>query len=213
MSYKGILFDLDGVLIDSESAIEEIFRRILKAIGNFNLTPELYIKYFLGRTDAEGLAMFQKDYPAIPVNLVDKHKEPEYRGLIGAKIVPYPGVLDILQKAKQAGILALVTSSMRWQVEALEQIIPINAFFPIITTADEISRSKPDPEIYQITLKKLGLSAGDCLAIEDTANGVRSAKAAGLTCWAVEHTTPKIELKGADKIFERIGDINFIEAL
>ncbi|MFA5107654.1 MAG: HAD family phosphatase [Patescibacteria group bacterium] len=212
MSYQGILFDLDGVLLDSEAAIEVIFRKILKEIGDFNLTPELYRKYFLGRSDNEGFAAFHEDYPDIPVHLVDSHKEPAYRGLIGDKIVLYPGALDVIKKAQQVGRLALVTGSARWQVEALEKIVPFGKYFSVITTVEEVTRAKPDPEIYQITLKKMNLPASACLAIEDTPYGVRSAKSAGLTCWAVEHNVPREALREADKIFPAIRDLTFNES-
>ncbi|MFH0852979.1 MAG: HAD family phosphatase [bacterium] len=206
---KAIIFDLDGVLIDSETGIEESFRQILKKHADFNLTSKLYKKYFLGRTDHEGFRLFAKSYPEISLPNLDKIMQDKYLAMIGTKITPYPQAEIVINQAAEQYSIALATNSQLWQVEALNQILPLSKYFPIITTSDEIKHSKPHPEIYLKTAAKMNKEPKDCVAIEDTVSGIQSAKSAGLICWAVAHTLPKKKLAKADRVFDIIGDINF----
>jgi HAD superfamily hydrolase (TIGR01509 family) len=99
-------------------------------------------------------------------------------------------------------VIALVTSSPRQDVEAVFERNGLGKYFSLIITRTEVTKSKPDPESYNVCREKLGLAKEDCLVFEDTINGIKSAKAAQLTCYAIQSNTDEHhKLNIADKLF------------
>jgi len=96
----------------------------------------------------------------------------------------------------------LVTSSPRKDVEAVFARNGLGKYFKLIITRSEVTKSKPDPESYNLCVEKLGIAKDECVVFEDTINGVRSAKAAGLTCFAIQSNTDEHhKLTLADQLF------------
>jgi HAD superfamily hydrolase (TIGR01509 family) len=98
--------------------------------------------------------------------------------------------------------LALVTSSPRKDVEAIFERNGLGKYFDLIITRTEVTKSKPDPESYNLCKDKLGFPANECLVFEDTLNGAKAAKAAGLTCYAIQSNEDEHDnLRIADHLF------------
>ncbi|MDP3964699.1 MAG: HAD family phosphatase [bacterium] len=209
MILRAIIFDMDGVLVDSETAIEAGLRVILRETHGFELTPDIFQQFFIGRTHQEGYTAFQEAYPDINVPLVREKSLGKYQELIGKEITLFPQAHETMQRALSVAALALATSSQRWQLEALDEEFGFLKHFSVVVSSDDITHSKPHPEIYQKTIERLAIPVEDCLAIEDTVAGVQSAKAAGLACWAVTHTTAREKLSAADAVFDSLEQLNF----
>jgi HAD superfamily hydrolase (TIGR01509 family) len=180
---RAVVFDLDGVLIDSEPIWERVTRELLARRGR--TFDRVIADQHMGMRlvdvvaavleahdldiDAEGFARELLD------NLVAEFER---------SLTTMPGAEDALTLAKSLGLaVALATGSPRRAVDAV--IARYGWRFDTICTGDDVAHGKPAPEIYQLAAARLGVEPAACVAIEDSQNGVRAAKAAGMVCIAV----------------------------
>ncbi len=190
---KAVLFDHDGTLVDSEIIHFQLWKEVLK---NYQ------IDYTEDRYRAEGsgtptlknaeLLISQYDLSMTPRDLTRIKEETTRKYLKTDRFPLMPFTLDILKYLKEKGfILGIVSGSNRFAVEATVKSHHLSGFFDILVTGDDVEQNKPHPEIYLKALKQLGLKAEQCLAIEDTENGIRSAASAGITCCGVRNEYSK----------------------
>ena len=211
-----IIFDMNGVITDDEHCHEMATKLVFESFG-VDITPEIYRTYCLGRTDKAAFADLLADYGLQNVKrsklIADKTKI--YLDLVRDELKIYPGVVNCIQKLAQNYTLALTTSSTKLEVQATMKITGLSDLFKVVVTSEDVSRGKPDPEPYLVTLKKLGLPASQCLVIEDSENGVKSAKAAAIKCIAISNTEIPDKLQLADAIIKSYEefDINLIQSL
>lgn len=183
---KALIFDMDGVLIDSEP----LHKRAKElAFGEIGLVlPESVYDSYKGRPDAtmipEVLGERGLSADAIAELLHRKHKIFEK---IEHDIKPVPGAGEFVMWAKSRYRIALATSATARNREAALKLLGIGNPFEAIVDAGRKHRPKPDPEVFQIAMRDLGLGPEDCWIIEDSTNGLRAGKAAG--CFAVAITT------------------------
>lgn len=205
MNYRAVLFDMDGVIVDSEPLHAEVYKQTLKKYG-YDMTDEQYKRHIFGKTDEVGL----RDYfdtmgiAADPL-LVLADKAKAYLEYAPDKLVPYQGVIELIRDLTERGIvLALVTGSVRADAELTLRTFGIRDFFTVVVTAEDIMRSKPDPEGYLKGAAALGVSAADCVIVEDSPSGVQAAKAASMPCVAVTSGHTAEELTGATLVIDRL---------
>lgn len=205
MSYKAVLFDMDGVIIDSEPLHVAAFQAALKRYGH-DLNEEQYKRHFAGKTDEEGLKQyFDFVNKTVHLPVVMDEKARAYLELAADQLVPYPGVIELIgELVSQKVPLALVTGSLRAEAELVLKTFNISKYFVAVITAEDIARSKPDPEGYLKGAAAIKVDPADCVAIEDTPNGIKAARAAGMKCLAVATTHLPAELDGATVIVERL---------
>jgi HAD superfamily hydrolase (TIGR01509 family) len=194
-----VIFDMDGVLIDSEPAHKLAKER---AFARFGVTlPEAVYEQYKGRPDH---TMMNAVVPSIPQVSVDveeflrlKHQEFE---AVEHLAEPIDGAKDFVRWAKSKFRIALATSATRRNREAALRLLGLTDAFDYVVDASGFSRPKPDPEIFQIALSGLKADPTGCLVIEDSLAGVLAGKAAG--CCVVAITTSFAEAlllsKGAD---------------
>lgn len=201
---KALLFDLDGTLIDSEFFHFECWNEILEESG-VTLTYEDWLKNYAGiplPTNAQNL--IEKYNITTPLaEIIERRERLTLERLKTKDVNLMPYVIEVLDffQAKDL-VLALVTSSPRKDVEAIFERNGLSKYFKLIITRSEVSKSKPDPESYNTCVEKLGLNKDECIVFEDTINGIRSAKAAGLTCIAIQQNTEEHQnLSLADQLF------------
>lgn len=207
---------MNGVITDDEHCHEMATKLVFETFA-VDITPEIYRTYCLGRTDkaafADLLADFGLQYVKCSKLIADKTKI--YLDLVSNELKIYPGVVACIEKLAQNYTLALTTSSTKLEVQATMKITGLSDLFKVVVTSEDVSRGKPDPEPYLVTLKKLGLPASQCLVIEDSENGVKSAKAAGIRCIAISNTEIPEKLQLADAIIKSYKefDDNLIQSL
>jgi HAD superfamily hydrolase (TIGR01509 family) len=178
-----VIFDMDGVLVDSEPTHERIEKEMFRELG-IELAAEEH-RGFQGTSSVEMwqtiVARHSLSQPAAEFG--DEHRR-RFLGYLSAGEVPLiEGVLDLLQELTSKGHrLALASSSVREVVQAVLDTLSLSHYFDVLTTGDEVEQSKPAPDIFLMTASRLGVTPGDCLVVEDSKNGVRAAKAAGMTC-------------------------------
>ncbi len=181
---KAVVFDFDGLILDTETVWFECYKEVLAryqleltleqfapSIGTHNDDFHNYVEHELGKPGI-GHTIEQEVSTMIP-GRVD---------LIEARA----GVQSYLQEARQLGLrIALATSSDRQWIDYYLQRLQLRSYFEVIKTSDDVSAVKPDPELYLRVIDELGIRADEAVAFEDSLNGLRAAKAAGLHCTIV----------------------------
>ncbi len=205
---KGVLFDMDGVLIDSEEYISRAAVEMFHEKG-IETRPEDFVpfvgmgenKYLGGVADKYGLAYD-----------IDQLKERTYSiydEIVKGKIRPLPGAVDFLKKCRSLGLkTALATSADRTKMEInLREMGLTEEDFDAVVNGLEVGRKKPFPDIYLLAASRIGLNPSECLVAEDAVSGVRAAKAAGCRCLALLTSFSETELKEADWFCSTLADV------
>ena len=198
-SYKAILFDFDGVIADTMSANLAAWQQ---AFAKYGVVVEPHDYYELEGSGPEQVARvlcrkFKLDESLAP----EIAKAKDSLMTKGHTLSVYPEVPTMLQTLKERGITcALVTGASRRRIE---HTLPaeLAAYFSVITTSDDVQRTKPDPEPYVMTAKKLGYSSAECAVVENAPLGIASARGGGFHCFAVTTTLPESYLSQASEIF------------
>jgi pyrophosphatase PpaX len=183
MSYKGILFDLDGTLLDTTDLILKSFQHTIRIHEGCDADMEL-VKSTFGRPLIEALALMGKD----PEAMIKTYREYNIRYHDELAQV-FAGVAEVIRKLYGQGIkLAVVTSKTRTTSIRGLRLFDLDKYFPVVIGHEDCQRHKPHPEPVQLALAALGLPAGDCLMVGDSPFDIMSAKAAGVRTAAVRWT-------------------------
>jgi beta-phosphoglucomutase len=200
---KGILFDMDGVLVDSE-------RYIAKAAIQMFAEQCIYVEAedflpFVGSGENRYLGGVAKKY-GYSIDLErDKYRTYQiYRELVKDKLLPLPGIKEFIGYCKTKGLkMAIATSADLVKLEInLHELKFTNDIFEATVNGQEVEHKKPHPEIFIKAATKLGLSPHECLVVEDAINGIEAAKAAGCKCMAITSSFDKKALSNADWVID-----------
>ena len=187
---KGVLFDLDGVVIDSES----IYTRFWAGIDeDYPTGVENFAIEIKGNTLEKILGTYYPDL-AIQTKILDRIKVFERE----MQYIPFPEAMRFIADLRAEGFrCAIVTSSSQKKMNNLyEQNPGFASLFDAIITGDQVTHSKPNPEPYMLGAKALGISAEDCYVFEDSLSGIESGKAAGATVIGLATTLPLEKING-----------------
>lgn len=191
---KAALFDLDGTLVDSDPIHIAVFIDFLGARG-IALTEADYKATIHGRQNVD---IFRDILPHEDPHEMDLAKEAAYRARIGDRMDPMPGVRELVGALRIDGWkLAVVTNAPRDNLEAVLQATSLAEHFDFTISSNEVTRGKPDPELYLRALDALGASAAQSLVFEDSPSGIRAAIAAGLKVIGVTSSLAPGDLLGA----------------
>ncbi|MES2440335.1 MAG: HAD family phosphatase [Verrucomicrobiota bacterium] len=207
---RGILFDMDGVLIDSEPVHEKAIIALTAELGDA-LDDEAVLYSFKGAPERSMAARLLEMYPDQPFTAAEiiRRKIDLFAGLFHHVRV-IEGAEDFVERSHSAGRKhGLTTSASRSTQQLAFETFGFGKFFNTIVTGEDITLGKPHPEPYQLTAARLGLPAGDCLVIEDSINGVLSGKAAGCRVIAITGTFPEEALieAGADYLIRSFEEL------
>lgn len=189
---KAIIFDFDGTIIDTETAWYNVFRDAYARYG-VDLSLETYSKClgtslqsFNPYTYLSTHHHVKLDLAAFQTSIQQSHAQ------LMEKEAMRPGILKLLQQAKEAGLrIGLASSSNRQWVDKFVDSLGIRDYFECFCTADTVKQVKPDPELYLQALEQLGVHANEAMAIEDSPNGARAAVVAGLHTVVIPNTITK----------------------
>jgi HAD superfamily hydrolase (TIGR01509 family) len=206
---RGLIFDMDGVLIDSEPLHLCAYQELLQGFGITFTEADNYP--FIGRTDlelAQHLIALHK-LPVQPLQLIEK-KEAVLARLFGTKLMPMPGLMMVLERAGQICLPTAVASSATLPtIQLVIKTLDIARYFQTLTSGDEVEHGKPAPDVYLLAAERIGVSPKNCLVIEDSLNGVLAAKAAGMQCIAIPcQATKHQDHTKADKILGTLEALN-----
>ncbi len=203
----GVIFDMDGVLIDSFQAHFKAWQKILPALG-LEMTEEQLAPLF-GRTNADILAALFPILPPERYPAIDKEKEALFREILLRDFPEMEGAAELIAALDRAGAaLAIGSSAPSENVQATLGKLSVGGKFQAATNGSEITRGKPDPEVFVKTARKLGLPPSLCAVIEDAPAGVAAAKAAGCSAIAKTGTAPRSKLAQADLIVDSLRELS-----
>jgi beta-phosphoglucomutase len=207
---KAILFDMDGVLVDSMAFHLKTWKELLE---NFNIiVSDEFIYEHEGAMDPEIIVTLfgQHGYYPDPEEILQIYQSQNkmFQDKYLSQVCLYPDSLNLLQRLNRNGILlGLVTSSRRNLVKRIWQEKDLDLFKTIIT-ADDITRFKPFPDPYLKAMEELNQSSDTCLVIENAPAGILSANTAGITCLAISSTLPADKLSAASRVFADLKSLN-----
>ena len=201
---KALLFDLDGTLIDSEKFHFDCWNTFL-CLYNVNIEFKDWLSNYAGIPLPKNAKTIIDRYKINEdlASFIDRREKITFDGFRTTDIELMPYALEFVQFAYEKGLtLAVVTASPKIDVEAVFERNGLAKYFSLFITRTDVSKSKPDPESYNLCVERLGIAKEECIVFEDTLNGVKSAMAAGITCYAIQNNVRAHQkLKIADELF------------
>ncbi len=206
---KAVIFDMDGVIVESE---ERNYKAKLKVLEPYNVTFDYeYYSQFPGNSN---IVVWQKIIDDFGINatpeqlheidLVARDELIKQEGHIAIE-----GALELIKNLSKKYVLALASGSPKHIIEDTVKFFDIEKYFKFIISGETIENCKPAPDIFLITAKNIGIDPTNCIVIEDSANGVKAAKSAGMKCIGyVNLNSGKQDLTLADKIVKNLNEID-----
>jgi HAD superfamily hydrolase (TIGR01509 family) len=191
-----LLFDMNGVVIDDMRFHEQAWIDLAVAHGRALEVTEVRER-LSGRTNPEILEILFGPLPADRATRLGDEKEAAYRRVYAPHLAPVPGLLELLDAARVGGaVTALVTSAPQANIDFTLDGLSLRSRFDAIVTGAEVTRGKPDPEIYLLAARRLGVPPPACVVLEDSLAGITSGRRAGMTVVGLSTTHAAAELSG-----------------
>ena len=194
-----VVFDMDGVLVDSEPVHERANAEYLAGLGvtlDQALSDDMMGRRVRELTDAIAGRL------GLPPGRVFSDREAIFWRLLDEGLEPMPGLHAAVDRLAGAGLpLAVASSGTRAYVDHVLERLEVRAAFDAVVSGEDVHRAKPDPEIYLLAAERLHADPDDCVAIEDTTHGIAAARGAGMRAVAVTHPlNATIDLTAADAV-------------
>ena len=206
-SKKAVIWDMDGVIADTGSYHLKGWQIVLQKTGK-HYTEEEYRRNTGRRSDSILRDILGEKATQEEIAKITQEKERIFKQLISQNIRPFPGVLKLITSLKEHGFkTAIASSAPMGSIQLITRSLNIHKCFDIMLSGWDLTKSKPDPEIFLQAVEKLGVKAKDCIVIEDAIAGVTASKRAGICCIAVTNTNPREALKEADLVINSLEEI------
>lgn len=209
---KHIIFDMDGVIIDSEPEYQKRIKIFMKRNG-FTITDELSFQ-ICGSNRKDTYELFQENVPDFVMSYEAYNKgrdqvNAEYplnlRAIVNEDIYP------LMKKLKASGFhIGMASSAPKEKILQNLGVLELTDYFDIIVSGQEFVHSKPDPEIYIYTMKKMGVEPKDCYVVEDSTFGLQAAESAGAVVICKRDDRFGYDQSGADYYIDRLAEIEYI---
>ena len=211
---QAFIFDMDGVIIDSEPIHSRVKLDTLAHFGLHFATEDL-VRY-MGRTSQAFFTDVLRDAPRTDISVADvtAFKHAHYLEVLErGDIAPVAGSVELIHTLHAAGVpLGLATSSNRRVIQIVIKRFGLAGCFESVISGGDLPASKPDPEIYLRTASNLAQAPADCVVLEDTQNGVLAAKRAGMLCIGYRNPhSGQQDLSQADRIVEHVSDLRLAD--
>jgi HAD superfamily hydrolase (TIGR01509 family) len=199
-SFSALIFDMDGVIVDSEPLHERAFRAVFAEIG-FADSHSVDFPSYYGKTDV----LLWRDFIARhrpPQSLAEllARKERHFDALLRTEEPIFSGLEELLEKAAQRFLLGLASGSRHPTINSVLALRNLRRHFRAIVSSEDVPRGKPAPDIFLRTAQLLGAEPARCCVVEDSAAGVVAARAAGMTVIAITNSLPAEKLAHAHHV-------------
>jgi beta-phosphoglucomutase len=203
------IFDMDGVLIDSYHAHYRSWRAMAQARG-LDISEEVFAATF-GRTSREVIAAVWPELNLTPVQIaaMDAEKERRFREIVADELPVMPGAAELLQALRAAGArLAIGSSAPRENIVLVLEGLQWQGLFDAVVTGDEVTRGKPDPQVFLLAAERLQVPPPCCVVIEDASQGIAAARAGGMKCIGLASTgRTRQSLAAADRVVDSLREL------
>ncbi len=198
-AFDGIIFDMDGVLCDSEELIAEAAIRMFRETYGVELPRDRFAPY-VGVGEGAFIQGVGRELGVTTTLPRDKDRTYAiYLELIPGRLVALPGAVAFVTAVKRAGWrIAVATSADRIKLEANLRVIGLpETMFDAVASGEDVTHKKPAPDLFLLAAERLGLAPARCLVIEDAPNGIRAGRAAGCRCLGVTSSFDDATLRAA----------------
>lgn len=204
---KAIFWDNDGVLVDTERLYFSATQQILSTVG-ISLTTEAYIDLFLVRGTGAWHLAEEKGLSRHEVDRLRERRNTLYSTMLLEEQVIGDGAAEVLGALCGHYTMGIVTSSRKDHFDLIHRKSDLLKYFDFVLTADDYTKFKPHPQPYLLAVEKSGFRQEECLAVEDSERGLRSAKSAGIRCIVIPtELTRGGDFSQADKVLQTIKEI------
>jgi HAD superfamily hydrolase (TIGR01509 family) len=205
---RAVIFDMDGVLVDSEPLINAAAIAMFKEKG-LVVQPKDFLP-FVGAGENRYLGGVAEKYQ-FPLDLPSaKRRTYEiYLDLVPSQLEAFPKAYDLVLACRAAGLrVAVASGADRIKVAAnLQKLGLPSEFWDAVVTGEQVTNNKPAPDIFLLAARNLNVEPAECAVVEDAVNGIKAAKAAGMCCIAIASTFPAERLQEADVVHESISQV------
>ncbi len=207
---KAVLFDLDGVLMETELQTFRLYQEELQRRYGIML-PDDAFRFKAGRKSADFWrdALTDEQRRVVDTAALTAYKRQQFGAAPARYIQRVAGGPELLASLRQARLpLALASQNEPFMINAAVDWLGVRKFFSVILTIADIQRLKPDPEIYLLAAERLNVPPTACVVIEDSRDGIGAANNAGMYCFAIRHPyTPPSHVARADRVVEKLTDL------
>lgn len=206
---RAVIFDMDGVLVDSEALINAAAIAMFRENG-LVVQPHDFLP-FVGAGEDRYIGGVAEHYSfSLDVPAAKQRTYEIYLDLVPTRLNVFPGVKELLHDCRQAGLLLAVASSadlikVRANLETIG--LPIK-FWDTVITGEDVTHKKPAPDIFLAAAARIGVPPEACVVVEDAVNGVQAAKSAGMRCVAVATSFSEDQLRQADVVRPSIAQVS-----
>ena len=202
---KAVLWDLDGVLVDSAPFHFQAWRELFQSLGK-GFADADFRRTFGLRNDAILRDILGELAPA-EVERLARKKEELYRDKIEGRVTAIPGAVDLLRCLQQTGMkMAIVSSAPGENVCVVLRSLGLEGVFEAVVAEEDAPKGKPDPQGFLLAAEKLGVAPPECVVIEDAPGGLEAAKRAGMRCIGLASSRPREALTGADLVVDSLAE-------
>ncbi len=204
---KAVIFDMDGVIVNSEPRHERAFLDIIREIG-YGDKLDLRFADYIGRSDNELWVDFMNKHKP-PHALADllARKRQRVMEILRREEPLFEGLFELVEKLHRRYLLGLASGSERAVVETVLEIKNLRRFFRVVVTSSEVKHGKPAPDVFLRAAELLGVPAAECCVIEDSKPGVAAGLAAAMQTIAITNTHPADELQHATHVVKTYEEI------
>ena len=215
---RAVIFDFNGIIVDDEPLHFELFQRVLAEEG-IALSRDDYYARYLGFDDRGAFTAAYREHcrPLEEKKLAEliARKAAYYQDLIRRNMRVFPGVKALVSALTRELPLAIASGALRHEIENILSAIGLRDCFKVIVSAEDVSAGKPDPEIFRKALSELNagraaeppIEPGQCVVIEDSKEGVRGARRAGMKCLAITNSHPAEVLTEATAVVDSLEQV------
>jgi len=216
---RALIFDFNGIIVDDEPIHFELFKQVLAEEG-IKLTEADYYARYLGFDDRGAFTAAYREHgrsldEKLLARLIDR-KTIYYQSEIRSKVRIFPGVEKLVTTLVPVLPLAVASGALRQEIETILSAAGLLKHFAVIISAEDVDHGKPEPEIFLKALARLNaqvedghpIDAADCLVIEDSKEGIRGARQAGMKCLAVSNSHPAELLQEANAVVRSLEEVD-----
>lgn len=208
--YEAIIFDMDGVIVDSEPLHERAFCEVFLEMG-YGEDHGMEFTRYLGRSDrALWLDFIDRHHPAQSLEELLAWKQNRLIEIVRREQPIFPAVPELLVRLEPHYHLALASGSNHAVIDAVLEMKQLRRFFPVIVSVQDVGRGKPAPDVFLLAAERLAVAPECCCVIEDSPAGVAAALAAGMEVIAITNTLPRETLSRATAV---VDDYESVERL
>ena len=205
--FSAVIFDMDGVIIDSEPRHERAFLDVFEQMG-YGQTHGVHFEHYIGRSDrAVWLDFISRHNPKWSLDELTEWKQRHVIEILRREQPIFEGLPELVAQLASRHRLAVASGSVHPVIDAVLAMRSLRHHFPVVVSVQDVAQGKPAPDIFLRAAEMLGVEPATCCVIEDSAAGVTAARAAGMTAIAITNTLPAEKLAHAHHIVRTYGEI------